>query len=190
MVTDPTSAEMIKYASSAYLAAGSPSSTPCPTSARLSAPSSSTWSGSGDGSSCRSPFPPARAGIWGLLLPERSTQALIAVAPDAGYDFECSRAVVEADEEQRRQVADKVRQAAGGLRGRRVGMWVVAAQGKHRRCQQSPAVRIASLLQADGAEVVAYGPEATADLLSMAPDPIAAVTEADVMLIATEWPSS
>jgi UDPglucose 6-dehydrogenase len=49
-------------------------------------------------------------------------------------------------------------------------------------------MRIAALLQADGAEVVAYDPEADTDLLTMAPDPIAAVTDADVLLIATEWP--
>jgi UDPglucose 6-dehydrogenase len=36
--------------------------------------------------------------------------------------------------------------------------------------------------------VVAYDPEASTDLLTMADDPIAAVTDADVLLVATEWP--
>ena len=67
-------------------------------------------------------------------------------------------------------------------------MWGVAFKAGTDDVRESPAVRIASLLQADGAEVVAYDPEATTDLLTMAPDPIAAVTDADVLLIATEWP--
>jgi UDPglucose 6-dehydrogenase len=99
------------------------------------------------------------------------------------------RAVIEADEEQRRRVADKVRQAAGGgLRGRRVAMWGVAFKAGTDDVRESPAVRIAALLQADGAEVVAYDPEASTDALTMAEDPVAAVEEADVLLIATEWP--
>jgi UDPglucose 6-dehydrogenase len=49
-------------------------------------------------------------------------------------------------------------------------------------------MRIAALLEADGAEVVAYDPEAETDLLTMAPDPVAAATDSDVLLIATEWP--
>jgi UDPglucose 6-dehydrogenase len=111
------------------------------------------------------------------------------VAQDAGYDFELLRAVIEADEEQRRRIADKVRQAAGGgLRGRRVAMWGVAFKAGTDDVRESPAVRIAALLQADGAEVVAYDPEATTDLFTMARDPIEAATDADVLLVATEWP--
>jgi UDPglucose 6-dehydrogenase len=67
-------------------------------------------------------------------------------------------------------------------------MWGVAFKAGTDDVRESPAVRIASLLQADGAEVVAYDPEAKTDLLTMATDPIAAVEEADVLLIATEWP--
>jgi UDPglucose 6-dehydrogenase len=96
--------------------------------------------------------------------------------------------VIEADEEQRRRVAEKVRQAAGGgLRGRRVAMWGVAFKAGTDDVRESPALRIAALLQADGAEVVAYDPEATSDSLRMAPDAVAATADADVLLVATEW---
>jgi UDPglucose 6-dehydrogenase len=49
-------------------------------------------------------------------------------------------------------------------------------------------LRIAALLKEDGADVVAYDPEATSDEVTMAADPIEAVTDADVLLVATEWP--
>jgi UDPglucose 6-dehydrogenase len=127
-------------------------------------------------------------GYGGSCFP-KDTSALIAVAEDAGYDFELLRAVIDADEDQRRRVADKVRQAAGGgLRGRKVAMWGVAFKAGTDDVRESPAVRIAGLLQADGADVVAYDPEASTDLVTMASDPIEAARDADVLLIATEWP--
>jgi UDPglucose 6-dehydrogenase len=127
-------------------------------------------------------------GYGGSCFP-KDTAALIAVADDAGYDFQLLKAVIEADHEQRRRLADKVRQAAGGgLRGRRVAMWGVAFKAGTDDVRESPALRVARLLQAEGAEVVAYDPEASTDELTMVSDPIAAVTDADVLLVATEWP--
>ena len=67
-------------------------------------------------------------------------------------------------------------------------MWGVAFKAGTDDVRESPALRIARLLQAEGAEVVAYDPEATSDELTMAADPISATAEADVLLVATEWP--
>jgi UDPglucose 6-dehydrogenase len=111
------------------------------------------------------------------------------VAEDAGYDFTLLRAVIDADHEQRRRLTEKVRQAAGGgLRGRRVAMWGVAFKAGTDDIRESPAIRIARLLLEEGADVVAYDPEAQTEELTMAEDPIAAVRDADVLLVATEWP--
>jgi UDPglucose 6-dehydrogenase len=127
-------------------------------------------------------------GYGGSCFP-KDTAALISVAGDAGYDFQLLRAVIEADHEQRRRVAEKVRQAAGGgLHRRRIAMWGVAFKAGTDDVRESPALRIARILQADGADVVAYDPEASSDELTMAADPISAVVDADVLLVATEWP--
>jgi UDPglucose 6-dehydrogenase len=67
-------------------------------------------------------------------------------------------------------------------------MWGVAFKAGTDDVRESPALRIALHLKDDGAEVVAYDPEARSEELEMATDPIAAVTGADVLLIATEWP--
>jgi UDPglucose 6-dehydrogenase len=189
VLTDPTSAEMIKYASNAYLAARLTFvNTLANVCEAVGADILDVVQGLGMDHRIGPHFLQPGPGYGGSCFP-KDTQALIAVAEDAGYDFELLRAVIEADEEQRRRVADKVRQAAGGgLRGRRVGMWGVAFKAGTDDVRESPAVRIAALLQADGAEVVAYDPEASTDLLIMADDPIAAVTDADVLLVATEWP--
>ncbi len=189
VITDPTSAEMIKYASNAYLAARLTFvNTLANVCEAVGADILDVVQGLGMDHRIGPHFLQPGPGYGGSCFP-KDTSALIAVAEDAGYDFQLLRAVIEADEEQRRRVADKVRQAAGGgLRGRRVGMWGVAFKAGTDDVRESPAVRIAALLQADGAEVVAYDPEASTDLLTMAPDPIAAATDADVLLIATEWP--
>lgn len=189
VITDPTSAEMIKYASNAYLAARLTFvNTLANVCEAVGADILDVVQGLGMDHRIGSHFLQPGPGYGGSCFP-KDTSALIAVAEDAGYDFELLRAVIVADEDQRRRVADKVRQAAGGgLRGRRIAMWGIAFKAGTDDVRESPAMRIAALLEADGAEVVAYDPEAHTDLLTMAADPIAAVTDADVLLIATEWP--
>jgi UDPglucose 6-dehydrogenase len=67
-------------------------------------------------------------------------------------------------------------------------MWGVAFKAGTDDVRASPALRIGSILQADGAEVVAYDPEATTDQFEMFDDPVEVTRDADVLLIATEWP--
>ena len=189
VVTDPTSAEMIKYANNSYLATrltfANALANVCEA---VGADVVDVIRGIGLDHRIGSHFLQPGPGYGGSCFP-KDTAALIGVAEDAGYDFQLLRAVIEADHEQRRRVAEKVRQAAGGgLHRRRIAMWGVAFKAGTDDVRESPALRIARLLQKDGAEVVAYDPEASSDELTMALDPIAAVTEADVLLVATEWP--
>lgn len=189
VVTDPTSAEMIKYANNAYLAArltfANALANVCEA---VGADVVDVIHGIGLDHRIGPHFLQPGPGYGGSCFP-KDTAALISVAQDAGYDFQLLKAVIEADHEQRRRVAEKVRQAAGGgLHRRRIAMWGVAFKAGTDDVRESPALRIARILQADGAEVVAYDPEASSDELTMAPDPVSAVTDADVLLVATEWP--
>lgn len=189
VVTDPTSAEMIKYANNSYLAArltfANALANVCEA---VGADVVDVIKGIGLDHRIGPHFLQPGPGYGGSCFP-KDTAALIGVAEDAGYDFQLLRAVIDADHEQRRRVAEKVRQAAGGgLHKRRVGMWGVAFKAGTDDVRESPALRIARLLQKDGAEVVAYDPEASSDELTMAADPLEAVTDADVLLVVTEWP--
>jgi UDPglucose 6-dehydrogenase len=189
VITDPTSSEMIKYANNAYLAArltfANALANVCEA---VGADVVDVIKGIGLDHRIGPHFLQPGPGYGGSCFP-KDTAALIAVAADAGYDFQLLRAVIDADHEQRRRVAEKVRQAAGGgLHRRRIAMWGVAFKAGTDDVRESPALRVARILQADGAEVVAYDPEAWSDELTMAADPIAAVTDADVLLVATEWP--
>ena len=189
VLTDPTSAEMIKYASNSYLAARLTFvNTLANVSEAVGADVLDVISGMGLDHRIGPHFLQPGPGYGGSCFP-KDTTALIAVAEDAGYEFDLLKAVIEADEAQRLHVAGKVRQAAGGgLRGRRIAMWGVAFKAGTDDSRESPAVRIAAILQADGAHVVAYDPEATSDEFEMVDDPIEAVRDADVLMVATEWP--
>ncbi len=189
VLTDPTSAEMIKYASNSYLAARL---TFVNTLANLceavGADVIDVIKGMGLDHRIGPHFLQPGPGYGGSCFP-KDTIALIGVAEDAGYDFGLLRAVISADEEQRRRLAERVRQAAGGgLRGRRIAMWGVAFKAGTDDTRESPALRVAALLQQEGAEVVAYDPEAKTDQVALAPSPVAAARGADVLLVATEWP--
>lgn len=187
--TDPTSAEMIKYASNSYLAARLTFvNTLANVAEAVGADVLDVITGMGLDHRIGPHFLQPGPGYGGSCFP-KDTAALIGVAEDAGYQFDLLRAVIEADEAQRFRVAEKVRQAAGGgLHRRRIAIWGVAFKAGTDDVRESPALRIAEILLADGAEVVAYDPEATTDKISMVDDPIAAVREADVLLVATEWP--
>jgi len=187
--TDPTSAEMIKYASNSYLAARLTFvNTLANVCEAVGADVLDVISGMGMDHRIGPHFLKPGPGYGGSCFP-KDTAALIGVAEDAGYDFELLRAVIDADHQQRRRVAGKVRQAAGGgLRGRRVAMWGVAFKAGTDDVRESPALRIAELLKEEGADVVAYDPEATTDQVTMAADPIEVTRDADVLFIATEWP--
>ena len=187
--TDPTSAEMIKYASNSYLAARLTFvNTLANVAEAVGADVLDVIEGMGLDHRIGPHFLRPGPGYGGSCFP-KDTAALIGVAEDAGYQFDLLRAVIEADEAQRLRVAEKVRQAAGGgLHRRRIAMWGVAFKAGTDDVRASPALRIASILQADGAEVVAYDPEAVTDQFEMFDDPVEVARDADVLLVATEWP--
>jgi UDPglucose 6-dehydrogenase len=189
VVTDPTSAEMIKYASNSYLAARL---TFVNTLANLceavGADITDVIDGMGRDHRIGSHFLKPGPGYGGSCFP-KDTEALIGVAEDAGYDFKLLKAVIEADASQRLRVIDKIRQAAGGgLRGRRIAMWGLAFKAGTDDVRESPALRIARSLQHDGADIVFYDPEATSPEFLSAPTALEAVRDSDVLVVATEWP--
>lgn len=187
--TDPTSSEMIKYANNSYLASRLTFvNTLANVCEAVGADILDVIEGLGSDHRIGPHFLQPGPGYGGSCFP-KDTSALIAVAEDAGYDFQLLRAVIAADDEQRRRVAAKVRLAAGGgLRGRKVAMWGIAFKAGTDDVRESPALRIAALLQEEGAEVVAYDPEASTQSVGIAATALEAVDGADVLLVATEWP--
>ena len=188
VVTDPPSSEMIKYASNAYLATritfANAIANLCES---VGADVKDVLLGMGYDRRVGFHFLNPGPGYGGSCFP-KDTRALVAIADEAGYDFSLLRGVIEVNELQRHRVVDKVR-AAIDLDGATIGLWGLAFKAGTDDIRESPAVLMAEELMAGGATVQAFDPEAAhVDGVIRVDDPIQAAKEADVLLIATEWP--
>ncbi|MBT8246787.1 MAG: UDP-glucose/GDP-mannose dehydrogenase family protein [Acidimicrobiia bacterium] len=188
VVTDPPSSEMIKYASNAYLATritfANAIANLCES---VGADVKDVLLGMGYDRRVGFHFLNPGPGYGGSCFP-KDTRALVAIADEAGYDFSLLRGVIEVNELQRHRVVDKVR-AAIDLDGATIGLWGLAFKAGTDDIRESPAVFLAEELMAAGATVQAFDPEAApVDGVIRVDDPIQAAKEADVLLIATEWP--
>ena len=134
MVTDPASAETIKYACNAFLATKlsfvNAVSAICEA---VGADVNDVILGMGYDKRIGHEFLRPGPGWGGSCFP-KDTKALIHIADDYGYDFKLLRGVVEVNEEQFARTAEKVVKAAGGsVAGVRIAAWGLDVQGPHRR---------------------------------------------------------
>ena len=189
LVTDLASAEVIKYAANGYLAArvtyANAVANLCEA---VGADVRDVMLGIGYDHRIGFAFMRPGPGFGGSCFP-KDTRALVRLAADAGYDFSLMSGVIATNEEQMARTVAKVRHAAGGdLNGARVAVWGLAFKAGTDDVRESPAVVVIDQLRAEGADVVAFDPQATVDNIPTAEDALSAVDGADVLLIATEWP--
>jgi UDPglucose 6-dehydrogenase len=190
VVTDPISSEMIKYGANAYLASritfANAMANLCEA---VGADARDVLLGMGYDRRIGFHFFNPGPGYGGSCFP-KDTQALVAIADGAGYDFALLKGVIEVNEEQRARIVEKVTRLAGGtLEGRTIGLWGLAFKAGTDDVRESPAVALADAMAGRGATVRAYDPKVEAEIASVerVPDPISAAKDADVVLIATEW---
>lgn len=189
LVTDLVSAEVIKYAANGYLAArvtyANAMANVCEA---VGADVRDVLLGIGYDHRIGFSFMRPGPGFGGSCFP-KDTRALVKLAADAGYEFSLMRGVIATNEEQLARTFAKVEAAAGGdVRGSRVAVWGLAFKAGTDDVRESPALAIVGRLVDAGADVVAFDPQASVPGVAAAPDAMAAVDEADVLLIATEWP--
>ena len=191
VITNPPSSEMIKYASNAYLATritfANAVANLCES---VGADASVVLAGMGSDRRIGAHFLNPGPGYGGSCFP-KDTQALVSIAEDAGYDFALLKGVIEVNELQLQRVVDKVRSRVPSLLGARIALWGLAFKAGTGDTRESPAVKIGRKLATAGASVVAYDPVARLDgetPITAASDALGAVTDADVLVIATEWP--
>jgi UDPglucose 6-dehydrogenase len=198
IVTDPASAETIKYAANAFLATKvsfvNALSAVCEA---VGADVNDVLVGLGYDRRIGSEFLRPGPGYGGSCLP-KDTRALIRIAEEAGYDFDLLRGVVTVNEEQFDRVAEKAKDAVGGsLDGRRVAVWGLTFKARTDDLRESPALAVIRRLRTKGATVQAFDPTVTPSLdsrasgdldgIKIADDPYTACDGADVLLVLTEW---
>ena len=191
IVTDPPSAETIKYAANAFLATKiSFVNAIAAVCEAVGADMNDVVLGMGYDKRIGHEFLKPGPGWGGSCFPKDS-QALVNIAHEAGYSFELLKSVIDTNEGQFDRVADKVADLAGGsLEGRTVAVWGLTFKALTDDLRDSPALRISERLLARGARVQAYDPTVSTppiEGIELAADAYAACEGADVLALLTEW---
>lgn len=189
VMTDPTSAELTKYASNAMLATRLTFVNAVAHFAEaVGADVADVLTGMGYDPRIGRHYLRPGPGYGGSCFP-KDLRALVKVADDLGHDFQLLEAVVATNDQQLDRVVAKLVGAIGDLQGKTVALWGLAFKGGTGDTRSSPAVELAKKIVAAGGSVVAADPKAEVDLegVSLASDPVAAAAGADAILVATEW---
>lgn len=193
--TDIRTAEMIKYASNAFLATKisfiNEMAAICEA---LGADVEEVARGMGMDDRIGPKF--LRAGIgWGGSCFPKDVRALAHMAAVHGTNPQLLRSVIDINKDQRLRVVRKLRSALDGLEGRRIVILGAAFKPDTDDIRNSPALELAQLLRLEGAHVAVYDPVVPADRIRLeAPDIEVAVTpeagarDAHAIVIATDWP--
>jgi UDPglucose 6-dehydrogenase len=190
IVTDPASAETIKYASNAFLATKvSFMNAVANLCEAVGADVREVELGMGYDRRIGFEFLKPGPGWGGPCLP-KDTKALIEIGQRAEYDFSLLRGVIAVNEEQYGRVVAKIERAAGGsVAGRTVAVWGLTFKARTDDVRDSPAVEVIRRLLERGATVRAYDPRASGEVagIERLPDPYAACEGAVVLAVLTEW---
>jgi UDPglucose 6-dehydrogenase len=190
IVTDPASAETIKYASNAFLATKiSFVNAIAAVCEAVGADVKDVVLGMGYDTRIGHEFLRPGPGFGGSCFP-KDTRALVHIAESAGYDFDLLRGVITVNDEQFQRVVAKVRETVDRpLAGAKVAVWGLTFKARTDDTRDSPALRVVELLRAEGADVAAYDPAVKAPLAGIEPanDPYTVCEGADVLAVLTEW---
>ena len=193
-VTDPASAETIKYASNAFLATKiSFVNAIAAVCEAVGADVNDVVLGMGYDKRIGNQFLRPGPGWGGSCFPKDS-HALVKIAEEAGYDFGLLKGVIGVNDDQFRRVADKVESLAGGsLAGVTVAVWGLTFKARTDDLRDSPSIEIIRLLLDRGATVRAFDPSSPSPDdsrlagIDVVEDPYAAAEGAAVLAVLTEW---
>ncbi|WP_342045620.1 UDP-glucose dehydrogenase family protein [Bacillus sp. OTU530] len=190
--TDIRSAEMIKYASNAFLATKisfiNEISNICE---KLHANIEDVAAGMGLDKRIGSQFLKAGIGYGGSCFP-KDTDALVQIAGNVKHDFQLLKAVIEVNNKQQTSLVQKAKQLMD-LSGKRIAMLGLAFKPNTDDMREAPSLVIADQLLTEGAYVVAYDPQAKENAKLLLPhiqyvgSIDEAISEADAVFLVTEW---
>jgi UDPglucose 6-dehydrogenase len=193
LITDLHTAEMIKYASNAFLATRisfiNEMARICE---RVDADVKVVSEGMGMDRRIGPLFLDAGIGYGGSCFP-KDVKALARMAETMGYHPELLDAVMEINLDQRTLVVEKLREVLGGLRDQVIGILGLAFKPNTDDIRDAPSIDVIENLMQKGANVRAYDPQAMPVLkaqmnsIEYCKDPYAVATGADALLIVTEW---
>ncbi|MBI2304412.1 MAG: UDP-glucose/GDP-mannose dehydrogenase family protein [Chloroflexi bacterium] len=193
IITDLRTAEMIKYASNAFLATRiSFMNEIAAICEKVGADVKEVARSMGLDRRIGSSYLEAGLGYGGSCFP-KDVQALAHMAAIHGCHPQLLRAVMDINQDQKRIVVQRLRQVFGSLEGRVVGLLGLSFKPDTDDLRSAPSLEIIHLLQSEGARVKAYDPaamEAARRILSgveLCPDAYATARDSDALVVVTEW---
>ena len=202
IITDPASAETIKYAANGFLAMKiSFVNAVAAMCEAVGADVTAVVEGIGSDQRIGRQFLNPGPGWGGSCFPKDS-RALVKIAQDHGYNFSMMKGVVEVNDEQRARMVDKVAKAVGrhhsNLTGVTVGAMGLTFKAGTDDLRESPAMAIIAELRRSGANIRAFDPTTCGELsphqeialagIELTPALIDVADGADVICVFTEWP--
>jgi UDPglucose 6-dehydrogenase len=202
IITDPASAETIKYAANGFLAMKiSFVNAVAAMCEAVGADVAAVVEGIGSDKRIGRQFLNPGPGWGGSCFPKDS-RALVKIAEDHGYNFSMMKGVVEVNDEQRARMIDKVAKAVGrhhsNLTGITVGAMGLTFKAGTDDLRESPAMAIIAELRRAGANIRAFDPTTCGDLsphqelalagIELTSELIDVADGADVICVFTEWP--
>lgn len=196
LVTDVRSAEMIKYASNAFLATKisfiNEIANLCE---KVGADVEAVADGMGRDARIGRAFLKAGIGYGGSCFP-KDTRALLQIAGHVDYDFMLLRSVIEVNQRQRFQVVSKLMTSLGTLDRARIGVWGLSFKPNTDDVREAPSLEVVPALIAAGARVQVYDPVAAQafrkvydhERIEWCENALAAASNADALCLLTEWP--
>jgi UDPglucose 6-dehydrogenase len=194
VITDIATAEMIKYASNAFLATKisfiNEMANICE---KVGADVHKVAKGMGLDRRIGSKFLHPGPGFGGSCFP-KDTQAISQIAKEHGYEFKIVDAVIKVNDDRPGEMIDKIVSGVGGdLKGKALGILGLTFKPNTDDIRESPIIPIIQGLQERGAKIQAYDPAGMDRAREYLPDIdfkkdlYAVAVEADALILATEW---
>jgi len=200
VITDLYTAEMIKYASNAFLATKiSFINEIAQICERLGADVKEVAVGMGYDKRIGRAFLDAGLGYGGSCFP-KDVRALAHMADEAGLHPQLLHAVMEINHDQRRLVVSKLTAILGSLRGCTIGVLGLAFKPNTDDMREAPSIDIIRWITSQGAKVRVYDPiasetgrnaleraEVRLEDVHFCKDAYGVADEADALVVVTEW---
>jgi UDPglucose 6-dehydrogenase len=195
VVTDPASAETVKYAANAFLATKiSFINAVAAICEGVGADIRDVVLGLGYDKRIGHEFLRPGPGWGGSCFP-KDTKALIKIAEGAGYDFGLLKGVITVNDQQYERMVSKIRTACDGtLQGKTIAIWGITFKAGTDDQRDSPSIEVALRLLDQGAQLKMHDPTVidvpkmlSGKNVTICESAVDAASGADVIAVLTEW---
>lgn len=196
ILTTIETAEMIKYASNAFLATKiSFANAIAQLSELTGADGTKVLTAVGLDKRVGSAFLQAGAGYGGSCFP-KDVKALIALSKDKGYDFKLLREVEEINDKAIDRISQKAKELVFSIKGKEIAVLGLSFKPDTDDMRDAPSIRVIKELSRSGATLHVYDPVAMDNAKKMflnipniifAKDPYTASKGTELVIIMTEW---